>query len=217
MCKTHEKDVRTIRRCSCPECRREPDGAVAREHQAINRIIACTDERSRRLVAGFLARLYGHGGNHSAGAHHRLGSQHDRPRPTRVGPSGRPPAGPGAAPGGRSQARGGPIPGIVTALEELLADATAGDPRLRQEVDAPLAHQPPEGPQAPGVQGIPSDHRPADARPGLLVADLSQEQGGDPQQGPGSAVPLPGAAAEDVPGPGMAGNQRRYQEEGVGR
>ena len=33
-----------------------------REHRAINRIIACTDERSRRLVAGFLARLYGHGG-----------------------------------------------------------------------------------------------------------------------------------------------------------
>jgi hypothetical protein len=62
MRKTHEKDVPAIRRCSCPECRRGPDGAVAREHRAINRIIACTDERSRRLVAGFLARLYGHGG-----------------------------------------------------------------------------------------------------------------------------------------------------------
>jgi hypothetical protein len=59
---SHEKDVPAIRRCYCPECRREPDGAVAREHRAINRIIACTDERSRRLVAGFLARLYGHGG-----------------------------------------------------------------------------------------------------------------------------------------------------------
>jgi len=59
---SHEKDVPAIRRCSCPECRREPDGAVAREHRAINRIIACTDERSRRLVAGFLARLYGQGG-----------------------------------------------------------------------------------------------------------------------------------------------------------
>src|SRR6516225_6956719 len=62
MCETQEKDISAIRRCSCPECRREPDGAVAREHRAINRIIACTDERSRRLVAGFLARLYGHGG-----------------------------------------------------------------------------------------------------------------------------------------------------------
>jgi hypothetical protein len=59
---THEKDVPTIHRCSCPECLQEPDGAVAREHRALNRIIAGTDERSRRLVAGFLARLYGHGG-----------------------------------------------------------------------------------------------------------------------------------------------------------
>ena len=62
MCETQEKDISAIRRCSCPECRRQPDGAVAREHRAINRIIACTDERSRRLVAGFLARRYGHGG-----------------------------------------------------------------------------------------------------------------------------------------------------------
>ena len=59
---THEKDVPTIHRCSCPECLQEPDGAVAREHRALNRIIAGTDERSRRLVAGFLTRLYGHGG-----------------------------------------------------------------------------------------------------------------------------------------------------------
>lgn len=58
----HEKDVATIHRCSYPECLQEPDGAVAREHRAINRIIGCTDERSQRLVAGFLARLHGHGG-----------------------------------------------------------------------------------------------------------------------------------------------------------
>lgn len=62
MCKTHEDDVPTIHRCQCAGCRHQPDGAVAREHRAINRIVACTDERSRRLVIGFLARLYGHGG-----------------------------------------------------------------------------------------------------------------------------------------------------------
>lgn len=62
MRKTHEKDVPTIHRCPCPECRRQPDGVVAREHRAINWIVACTDERSRRLVVGFLARLHGHGG-----------------------------------------------------------------------------------------------------------------------------------------------------------
>ena len=62
MSKTYEKDVRAIHRCSCPNCCREPDGTVAREHQAINRVVAGTDERTRRLVAGLLARLYGHGG-----------------------------------------------------------------------------------------------------------------------------------------------------------
>ncbi|HMB07340.1 MAG TPA: hypothetical protein VKP69_26870 [Isosphaeraceae bacterium] len=62
MSKTLERDFRPFHHCSCPDCCREPDGTVAREHHAINRIIACTDERSRRLVAGFLARLYGHGG-----------------------------------------------------------------------------------------------------------------------------------------------------------
>ena len=62
MRKTHGKDPQSIHRCACPECRRGLVGEAAREHQAINRIIACTDERSRRLVAGFLARQYGHGG-----------------------------------------------------------------------------------------------------------------------------------------------------------
>jgi len=62
MRKTHEKDTATFHRCPCPECRREPDGVVAREHRAINRIVAFTDERSRRLVAGLLAQLHGHGG-----------------------------------------------------------------------------------------------------------------------------------------------------------
>ncbi len=62
MSKTHERVPRAFHLCSCPACCREPNGAVAREHRAINRIVGCTDERSRRLVAGFLARVYGHGG-----------------------------------------------------------------------------------------------------------------------------------------------------------
>jgi len=62
MPKTYENDAPGIHRCSCPVCRREPDGALAREHQAINRLVACTDERSRRLVAGFLAQRHGRGG-----------------------------------------------------------------------------------------------------------------------------------------------------------
>lgn len=59
---TNETDVHGIPRCSCPVCSRDPGGTIAREHQAITRLIASTDERSRRLVAGLLARLYGHGG-----------------------------------------------------------------------------------------------------------------------------------------------------------
>jgi hypothetical protein len=62
MSKTHENDVQGIHRCSCPACCREPDGTIAREHQAINRLLARTDERSRRLVAGFLAQRHGRGG-----------------------------------------------------------------------------------------------------------------------------------------------------------
>ena len=62
MSETHEKDIPTIHRCPCPECRREPAGAVAREHRAINRIVAGTDERSRRLLAGSLAQQHGRGG-----------------------------------------------------------------------------------------------------------------------------------------------------------
>ena len=62
MSKTNENDVPGIPCCSCLVCSREPDGLVAREHQAINRLLACTDERSRRLFAGFLARQHGRGG-----------------------------------------------------------------------------------------------------------------------------------------------------------
>jgi hypothetical protein len=62
MSKTHENDPQDIHLCSCPCCRREPDGPKAREHQAINRLAARADERSRRLLVGFLAQQHGRGG-----------------------------------------------------------------------------------------------------------------------------------------------------------
>ena len=62
MSQTHEDDPRDIHRCSCPACCREPDGIIAREHQAINRLLAGNDERSRRLLVGFLAQQHGRGG-----------------------------------------------------------------------------------------------------------------------------------------------------------
>jgi hypothetical protein len=57
-----ENDAQGIHRCSCHACRREPEGAIAREHQAINRLVARADERTRRLVTGFLAQRHGRGG-----------------------------------------------------------------------------------------------------------------------------------------------------------
>jgi hypothetical protein len=48
--------------CTCPVCRGQPCGATAREHKAVNRVLATLDEKSRRLFAGLLARQHGRGG-----------------------------------------------------------------------------------------------------------------------------------------------------------
>jgi hypothetical protein len=61
MKKTSAHDLRDVHSCDCPACRQHPDGAVAREHQAINRLVAVTDEQSRRLILGFLAHKEGRG------------------------------------------------------------------------------------------------------------------------------------------------------------
>jgi hypothetical protein len=62
MQKTSADDTQIIYSCDCSACRQHPDGAVAREHQAINRLMAVTDEQSRRLILGLLAQMEGHGG-----------------------------------------------------------------------------------------------------------------------------------------------------------
>jgi hypothetical protein len=59
MKQTSANDTQIIDSCDCPACRQHPDGAVAREHQAINRLLAVTDEQSRRLILGFLAQKEG--------------------------------------------------------------------------------------------------------------------------------------------------------------
>lgn len=62
MSKTHDKDTPGIHRCTCPSCCREPGGPIAQEHEAINRLVARADERSRRLLVGLLAHQHGRGG-----------------------------------------------------------------------------------------------------------------------------------------------------------
>ena len=52
----------TVHRCGCRECQRDPHGALASQHQAINTLIGCLDERSQRLIVGSLASQYGRGG-----------------------------------------------------------------------------------------------------------------------------------------------------------
>src|SRR5438128_9449538 len=59
---TKRKPRRLVHTCECPTCRQYPNGRVAREHRALNRLLAAADERTRRLLAGFLARQHGRGG-----------------------------------------------------------------------------------------------------------------------------------------------------------
>jgi hypothetical protein len=57
-----KKKRRAIHRCECAECQRHPAGLLAKEHRAINRVLAGLDEKSRRQCAGLLARQRGRGG-----------------------------------------------------------------------------------------------------------------------------------------------------------
>lgn len=56
------KSKRRVHQCACAACEQHPFGRVAREHQAINRVVATFDEKSRRRFAGVLALQYGRGG-----------------------------------------------------------------------------------------------------------------------------------------------------------
>ena len=62
MKQTLANDTPMIHSCDCPACRQHPEGAVAREHRALNRLVAVSDEQSRRLILGFLAQKEGRGG-----------------------------------------------------------------------------------------------------------------------------------------------------------
>lgn len=48
--------------CECPVCRQHPYGSTARQHRAINRLVAWADERCRRQLVGLLAQQHGYGG-----------------------------------------------------------------------------------------------------------------------------------------------------------
>ena len=51
-----------IYQCDCRACRQKPRSRLARVHRSINRLLASSDERIRRLFAGFLSEQMGAGG-----------------------------------------------------------------------------------------------------------------------------------------------------------
>lgn len=51
-----------VHHCKCETCEQHPYGAIAKEHKAINRLLAELDEKNRRRVAGLLAQQWGRGG-----------------------------------------------------------------------------------------------------------------------------------------------------------
>jgi hypothetical protein len=48
--------------CACATCRAHPYAATAKEHSAINRVLATLNEKSRRRFVGLLAQQWGRGG-----------------------------------------------------------------------------------------------------------------------------------------------------------
>jgi hypothetical protein len=59
---TKEHPATGLHSCSCRGCQREPNGPTAEQHRSINRLVVLADERSRRLLVGFLAEQHGRGG-----------------------------------------------------------------------------------------------------------------------------------------------------------
>ena len=56
-----ERMDRTEYRCSCSTCRDHPSSPIAKEHAAINRVLATLNEKSRRRFVGLLALQWGRG------------------------------------------------------------------------------------------------------------------------------------------------------------
>src|SRR5262249_41191317 len=109
-------------------CRSQPDGSTAKQHRALNDLVATLDEKSRRLVIGLLAKQQGRGGitrfSRITGLSRdtiRRG-QRDLAHPSQraVGRIRRP--------GGARQRVKKKCPHTRVALEDPLRDSVAGDP-----------------------------------------------------------------------------------------
>jgi hypothetical protein len=56
------KTKRTVHKCTCQNCTLHPYNKIARQHQAINRVLSGLDERNKRRFLGVLALQWGRGG-----------------------------------------------------------------------------------------------------------------------------------------------------------
>ncbi|HJW83778.1 MAG TPA: hypothetical protein VJ754_05685 [Anaerolineae bacterium] len=58
----NKREKRRLRQCQCTACQHHPYGQVAKQHRAINRVLAVLNEKGRRRLAGLLASQIGRGG-----------------------------------------------------------------------------------------------------------------------------------------------------------
>ena len=56
------KAKRRIHSCTCQDCQSHPYSQIAKQHQAINRVLVELNERNRRRFVGVLANQEGRGG-----------------------------------------------------------------------------------------------------------------------------------------------------------
>jgi hypothetical protein len=56
------RERRTVHRCTCDGCQQHPYSGSAKQHRAINRVLATLDEGNRRRFVGLLAFQWGRGG-----------------------------------------------------------------------------------------------------------------------------------------------------------
>lgn len=57
-----KRKKRHSHKCSCHDCSQHPYSRQAQQHNAINRVVATFDEKSRRRFVGLLALQFGRGG-----------------------------------------------------------------------------------------------------------------------------------------------------------
>jgi Rhodopirellula transposase DDE domain len=122
------KHRREIHSCTCESCVTQPQGEIAEEHRAINRLVASMDEKRRRRFVGFLAHQHGRGGTVSLARITGLSPKTIRRGLRESQQSAAEVADRVRRPGGGRKRLEQLHPGVVQALDDLLRDVTAGDP-----------------------------------------------------------------------------------------